>query len=814
MTISSERYTKFICYLLLVAGAALTLRGFINFQWDKDYLYTNSGFIKYICYFIVSSLLVFFGSSHFKKSPFLVGSVISVALALYANALWSLIVVLWIVVSSVILGQSLLSKLFGKYQYNNLSQFLVGIGFLGTLVGLLAHFPYNYFGIYGIALIMPLIVWHKSLKGFLISQSNWFSGEYSEPKSVKILDTVIVGVALVDFIIALMPEIGFDPLVMHLFIPAHLSLRHQWGFAVDTYVWAVMPMLGDWIYSIGYMLGGETSARLINTGFIFILGWLIRELVLWAGGNSIGSRWAVLLFLSTPLTLSESSCVFIESVLTVFIVSGAFGLLRSCWPMGNPRYEFPVAGFLLGCALSTKALTLFILPVLLLVLVIRYKLWLKSDYVNSILIGIFLLFAFGMIPYVTAWVLTGNPVFPFYNGIFKSPYFDVYNFVDGRWQMGLSWNTLYDITFFSTKYAEALPGVAGFQWLLLLPVTSLIILMKWNKQGLVLLFISLASFFFIFNSISYLRYAFPLYPFLCATIGIGISQSCSSLRLVESVIAYCCVGLNLVFINSGFNTYVSFPIEYLSSQSDRALLLRQILPIRSAVEIVNSLNSEHSPVGFFADPLSAGLASDGLYTNWYNSRFNSMIDAATTPIDIARVLKKYKVQYVIVDDNWGKAGQLALLDQVTGTVSRVANVSVRIFRRESVQSELLKNVKLDSPSDWAMEKGVVFTPDRELLVSEASHASQLVPVTPNERYLLSVKFHCSTKPAPGRMQVNWLDGNHKLIKADIRVNDCQEKIAEYSMEVIAPPNASFAVVYAAAHTELPVLFKEISFKED
>ena len=36
-----------------------------------------------------------------------------------------------------------------------------------------------------------------------------------------------------------------------------------------TYVWAVMPMLGDWLFSVGYMLGGETAARLINVGFIY-----------------------------------------------------------------------------------------------------------------------------------------------------------------------------------------------------------------------------------------------------------------------------------------------------------------------------------------------------------------------------------------------------------------------------------------------------------------------------------------------------------------------------------------------------------------
>ncbi len=40
---------------------------------------------------------------------------------------------------------------------------------------------------------------------------------------------------------------------MHLLIPAYLETKHQWSFDVTTYAWAAMPMLGDWIFSLGYM---------------------------------------------------------------------------------------------------------------------------------------------------------------------------------------------------------------------------------------------------------------------------------------------------------------------------------------------------------------------------------------------------------------------------------------------------------------------------------------------------------------------------------------------------------------------------------
>ena len=156
-----------------------------------------------------------------------------------------------------------------------------------------------------------------------------------------------------------MPEVGHDALAMHLFVPAHLSLRHEWSFDVTKYVWAVMPMMGDWLFSIAYMLGGETAARLINVSFIFILCRLVRDLVLWAGGNAVGARWSVLLFLATPLTFTESSSLYIESVWASFVVAGSlsiFKLLPSA--EDNKKIQLPIAGLLLGGALAAKAVTL------------------------------------------------------------------------------------------------------------------------------------------------------------------------------------------------------------------------------------------------------------------------------------------------------------------------------------------------------------------------------------------------------------------------------------------------------------------------
>ena len=42
-------------------------------------------------------------------------------------------------------------------------------------------------------------------------------------------------------------------------------------------------------------------------------------------------------------------------------------------------------------------------------------------------------------PYVTAWVKAGNPVFPYFNDVFRSPHYDMKpDWADGRWRTPLS----------------------------------------------------------------------------------------------------------------------------------------------------------------------------------------------------------------------------------------------------------------------------------------------------------------------------------------------------------------------------------------
>ena len=669
-------------FLALIAGAALTFFGLLNttHPWDgRDVL------IRYSVYLLVCISLTVLISVAWSKPLIVAGFILTALIAILAGAFWPLLVLTWIILASSILGQYFLTRI-GVNDHPFWARLLVGLGLYGTVIGFLAHFPVNFPGLYGLGLLLPVALGWQEIRLYFQQLCAQFSSTEKQPLSYLWLESAIVALGLVHFVVALMPEVGHDALAVHLFVPSHLFSNHQWGFDASTYVWAVMPMMGDWIFALGFMLAGEVAARLINVGFIFLLGWLVRDLVLWAGGTGLGTRWAVLIFLSTPLTFTESSSLFIESVWTSFVVAGTLVVLMACSSDENRKNNFILAGVLLGCALATKAVTFPFLAVLVLILIWRHKTWFKSGMTVPLVLGLGLFLLIGAVPYITAWWLTGNPVFPFFNKIFQSTFWPPVNFDPSAQGKGLSWDFIYGVTFNSGKYLEARAGAGGFQWLLLFLPVSVILLFTRHRRGISLIIFGLLAITFVFHSTAYLRYIFPAYVVLAAVIGVGLSVVFSNqgkpiytrLMWISAVLT---VLLNVLFLNAGA-AYGDFTLTSIYSERHRESYLATRQPIRNAVGLVNSLNTETTPVAVFASPLVAGLKSDALYANWYNYAWQTAYFAAQSEAALKNILKEKNVQFLIVDSNWNASGnvskeQIALLNQVSTKIIQLGSITVR-----------------------------------------------------------------------------------------------------------------------------------------
>ncbi len=811
------RLGQLLIVTALVLGAGATLWGLSHTPWQAATPLAWDSPRRYVVYLIAGVFALRVLSSRLQTNCLATCALVAAGIALLTGAIWPLAVTLWFAAASYILGRTTLGLLrIDKDKVPGITVTLVGAAVYGTVVGIAAHFPINYPGLYAIALAAPIAWGWREACAATRSLGQLF-GERSDSTW---LDLAIGLIALVHYLVALMPEVGHDALAMHLFIPGHLATRHQWGYDVTTYVWAVMPMLGDWLFSIAYLLAGETAARMMNVGFIFALSWLVRDLVLWAGGSLRGARWAVLLFLTTPLTFTESSSLFIESVWAALVVAGALSLFRVLEARQSHEdcaANLKVAGVLLGAAAAAKAVTLTILPALLLLLLMRARTWGQRAVIASGVTAAMLFLVVGGIPYVTAWHLTGNPVFPFFNQVFQSPLYPTVNF-DGAYYFGkgLHWDVLYQVTFRTEKFMESRPGGSGFQWILLFCPALLALLFTGRRKAIVLLALAGVSIALAFHSVTYLRYVFPEFAWVCAGIGAALSSVSAERFFVRRVlcwVACATVALNLVFFKSG-TYYGDLQWQALMSSTDRENYLSHRLPIRSAVEQVNRLNMGRAPVAVFSAPLTAGLASDGLYPNWYNHRFQGKVTAAKTAREVAQLLLDQGVQYVILDSGWGETDKRKIIEEATDLISEHGSIAVRqLSQALQYQTELLVNSQFSSLDGWVLSSDKYPRRPGLVTVSVSAPAVQSVAVAGGRRYQNSVTAYCTAQPTQGRVQVNWQDAEGRFLSTDIKVFDCTYAAATYTLNMTAPPLASTAFVYATAHTDIPINISMVSFKQ-
>ena len=396
--------------------------------------------------------------------------------ALYSFVALGPLAPLWVL---FFLGSSfLLGRLFlpGEDALDHLLALLLGVAVWILLIGTAAHFPVNTPLTYLAAFSIPFAVGRRFIRPGLDRVLGWFRPRPVSLSSYTAL-MLLLFVVLIQFLAVLKPEIGHDGLAMHMAIASRMTAHAVWPFDVQQFAWAVMPMGGDWAFSGVYMVGGEYAARLLNFSFFL----MIAGLVFLASRRWLPLAGALLLtalFATTPLVHLVTGSLFVENVWAVFVTAAVLSLWKYHATHRTPYFLF--AGVFLGCSMQVKYGSWALLPAALTLMLVEWKrvrtrrtrgrCGHSGHDVGAVD------HAFAAPPFLTAFVKTGNPVFPFMNDVFQSPYFDATIALwDNRWPGGLHWSTLYDITFRSDRYLESQAGSFGFQYLLFLPLGILVV---------------------------------------------------------------------------------------------------------------------------------------------------------------------------------------------------------------------------------------------------------------------------------------------------------------------------------------------------
>lgn len=280
---------------------------------------------------------------------------------------------------------------------------------------------------------------------------------------------------LIAFVCTLAPEIEYDALWYHLWLPKLWLARGQPVDRVSEYI-SLYPMMWELIFGAGLVLGGPIAAKLLHFACLPLGGLLTYQLTRRFAPRV--SPWlAVALFVTVPTVLWEATTAYVDLALTLHVGLVIYALLRY---VERKRWQWLVlAAVNLGLALATKHLALIVLALSTGGLALR--LWFEERNLPRALGPALLLGGLSLLLplpwYVRAWLASGNPVFPTLYGLFGAMPSERWNLATerqlahfqahfGRVRTPLNLLTLpLDTTLHAARYG----GSLGPMFLLLLP---------------------------------------------------------------------------------------------------------------------------------------------------------------------------------------------------------------------------------------------------------------------------------------------------------------------------------------------------------
>lgn len=409
-----------------------------------------------------------------------------------------------------------------------------GIAVLTGVAGWLLPFRVHTFLAYLIVLGCIAITGRRVLRHALrATLLQWRRATHDAPVSAifALMAIALCAVAL------LPPTVQFDDLALHILLPEQLAALGHYKMDVASQAWAVAPWASDVLQGYVAVLSGNDARGAANAIWL-----LLTLIMLWQLGGEIGLksnlRWlAIALYATLPIVNALNGSMQSDTAITtatITLVTLTARIIRT--RRSNLLTPFMAVCGLLMALKTTQALLIAPMALIALWHIEPGRFIKGAIYRLPIAVGIC-----GS-SYAYAWHLTGNPVFPLFNGWFRSPYAPTTNFDDPRWHQGLSWDSLWQITFHTGKYQEAYPGAFGFA-LLALAGCVLLGLRLPKVRGLIagLLFSLVGTF----AAIQYTRY---LIPYLAPLLPLALlAWQELELRKCEWMLAGVAI-LNAIFI--------------------------------------------------------------------------------------------------------------------------------------------------------------------------------------------------------------------------------------------------------------------------
>ena len=515
--------------------------------------------------------------------------------------------------------------------------FVAGLAVWALAIGLLASVPVHYAVVY-VSLLVAVIAFRWRNAADLFRALDVRCSGLIDWRTYAAF-SLVAFLLIAHLFAAIKPEVSADGLSMHLAIAADFANHHAFTFDFRQFIWALMPMGADFCYALAYMLGGEYAARLLNLIMLGSIAYLIYR----AAREWVSAALSLLLaglFLSAPLVQLVTGSMLVENFVAAVSLSAGVALLAF--------YRAPslrgllLCAFLLGSASAWKLAAIAIAIVLLPAIVVSAR----RLPVRSIAAALFLFLVVACFPYVKAYVLSGNPVYPFGNSYFKSPYI-AEDLRDHRYEEKLTWRTPMRVTFETNHYYEGQDGSFGFQYILLLPLCAFAMFLRSEPMSRVAALTGLLGAMIIIAIQPNARYLYPALPFLTlgAAAALGFMRSIDRRLLHVSTLALIAISLlNIRFLPTANWYHRDFFLRPFFAERGRVEYIRGIAPVREAVDYVNKTGGA---VVFTEGSDIAGVRAP-VYSNfWHNYPFRKSMEAAKDAAAVRDLFAELKVAHLI-----------------------------------------------------------------------------------------------------------------------------------------------------------------------
>jgi len=434
----------------------------------------------------------------------------------------------------------------------------------------------------------------------LISAAGWSRAVRTVPaapsgRSVWDLPAaVVLGILLLaGFLLVLTPETGRDALIYHLAVPKLYLLHHGFYF-IPGNVFAGYPLLGEMHYLLALFLQNDILAKAMNyavlCGILFGMGLFARFLL----REHVFPALSMLIFLSIPSVFAVSHAAYNDLFVTFFTLAALYSFLR--WSEQGMTAWLILCGVFSGSAAACKYTALLLTPLGCLGI-----LWFASRRKMEALQALRLLALYaaaaliaGSPFYLKNWLMSGNPFYPFFYGIFGGRGWDgdqarlyglfIQNLGMGRSLLDyllLPWNLSLRAKMDSPQF----DGILGPIFLLTLPFLAG--LRHWETPVRLLLIYVLLTFLFWASSAQQIRYLIPLFAVLAIVTGAILTRYRCRKRIFGLLL--CIIAGCLVF--NGYHIVREFmkigPLRVTAGLESRDDFLTRTLPPYRMYRFVN-----------------------------------------------------------------------------------------------------------------------------------------------------------------------------------------------------------------------------------